>query len=656
MLPARSDDIVTIPATASPRLVIIVDAEEEFDWNAPFSPANRSVKSVAAQFRAHRIFEKYRITPAYAVDYPVASQDEGFRPLREMLESGACNIGAQLHPWVTPPHEEEVSERNSFAGNLPPDLERRKLARLTEIIQQNFGVHPKLYRAGRYGAGRDTTAILEDLGYEIDCSVLPGQSAGVEGPDYSGGIARPYWLGKKKSLLEIPVTVSTLGLSERFGDSLYGRLASPLGRAFKVPAVLARLGVLERIRLTPEGTTLEEARRLTRGLFKSGHRVFAVSYHSPSLIPGNTPYVRDDKDLRKFLGWLEGYMDFFFGEMGGEAATPVAIRDWAVSLGGMENVQRNDRVSIVDSRPRVSVVIPAYNSAATLGRALDSVFAQTVPPFETLVVDDCSTDGTPALAGKYADKGVRVIALRERSGAAGARNAGIHAAQGELIAFLDSDDAWLPGKLESQLDVIAGDHRLSLVSCASNLISPEGKDLGDLYGGHPPVVGPDAWKSLLVSNFIATPTVVARRAQLISLGCFDSRLKIGEDQDMWIRLALAGHVGFVPDSLVRVYGRQSSLSSWDLEEQLQYTLPMIERHVRALSGRLTSAETRTIRRERIGRLGRVAYAKGQRLRGARMVLEAVLLGYRPLESLYYLVNASGPATWLKGWIRQGAVK
>jgi glycosyltransferase involved in cell wall biosynthesis len=322
----------------------------------------------------------------------------------------------------------------------------------------------------------------------------------------------------------------------------------------------------------------------------------------------------------------------------------------------MEDVQRTDRVSIMDSRPRVSVVIPAYNSTATLERALHSVFAQTVAPFETLVVDDCSTDGTPALAEKYADKGVRLVALRRRSGAAGARNAGIHAAQGELIAFLDSDDEWLPQKLEKQLDVIMGDDRLALVSCASNLISPDGKDLGDLYGGHPPLVGPDVWKSLLVSNFIATPTVLARRAQLISLGCFDPRLKIGEDQDMWIRLALAGHVGFVTDSLVRVYGRQSSLSAWDLEEQLQYTLPMIERHVRALSGRLTAAETRTIRRERIGRLGRVAYGKGQRLRGARMVLEAVLLGYRPLESLYYLVNASGPATWLKGWIRQGALK
>ncbi len=129
----------------------------------------------------------------------------------------------------------------------------------------------------------------------------------------------------------------------------------------------------------------------------------------------------------------------------------------------------------------------------------------------------------------------------------------------------------------------------------------------------------------------------------MSLGCFDRTLKIGEDQDMWIRLALAGDVGFVPESLVRVHERENSLSNWDLEEQLQYTLPMIERHVHALSERLTKAEIRKIHGERIGRLGRVAYARGERIMGMRMVMEAMFLGYRPVENLYYLMNASPPA-------------
>jgi glycosyltransferase involved in cell wall biosynthesis len=656
MLPSGGSSLVAFPESASPRLVVIIDAEEEFDWDKPFSRSNRSVTTISSQVHAQRIFEKFGLKPTYAVDFPVASQEEGFKPLRELMQSGACEIGAQLHPWVTPPHEEVVCERNSFAGNLPADLERRKLERLTEMIEQNFGVRPKLYRAGRYGAGAATTAILEDLAYEVDCSVLPGQPAGALGPDYSGGTARSYWLGTDRKVFELPVTIATLGLGGRFGDALYTRFASPLGRSLKIPAVLARLGIMERIRLTPEGTTLEEAKRLTRRMFAAGQRVFAISYHTPSLMPGNTQYVRDARDLQTFLGWIEGYLEFFLSEMRGEVSTPLAIRDWARSLDGVEALDRTDRAMRLESGQRVSVIIPAYNSAATLARALQSVVVQTVPPLETLVIDDCSTDDTVAVAQAFSGHGVRVVGVSARAGAAGARNEGVKEAKGELVAFLDSDDEWLPTKLEKQLRLFDSNPRFSLVFCLSSLISPTGKDLGDVYGGHVPTVGRDAWKALLVTNFIATPSVLARRAQLLQLGGFDRNLKIGEDQDMWIRLALAGEVGFEPESLVRVHERANSLSNWNLDEQLLYTLPMVEKHVRALSGRLTRADIRKIRGERIGRLGRVAYTRGRRLQGARMVLEATLLGYRPLENLYYLMTASPPATELKTWIRRGLAR
>jgi glycosyltransferase involved in cell wall biosynthesis len=651
MLPAGGADIVRFPAAARPRLVVIVDAEEEFDWNEPFSRANRSVKTIASQFRAQRIFEKFGVIPTYAVDYPVASQEEGFRPLRELLQSGACNIGAQLHTWVTPPHEEEVCERNSFAGNLPASLERQKLEQLTDMIEKNFNVRPRLYRAGRYGAGAATTKILEDLKYEVDCSVLPGQSVGALGPDYSGGTAQPYWIGNERQILELPVTVSTLSVAGHLSDSLYYRFASPLGRALKIPGVLARLGIMERIRLTPEGTTLEEAQRLTRRMFHAGHKVFAVSYHTPSLTPGHTQYVRNEKELQSFLGWLDGYIEFFLDEMRGVVTTPLAIRDWAETL-RREALSPNDRAMRIEAGQRVSVVIPAHNSAATLARALESAVSQTAPPFETIVVDDCSVDDTVAIAESYADRGVRVVRLTERGGAAGARNEGIKAARGEFIAFLDSDDEWLPTKLEKQMRLMNSDEKLSLVSCAATLFAPGGRNLGDLYGGHSPTVGPDAWKALLVTNFIATPSVLARRDQLIKLGGFDRTLKIGEDQDMWIRLALIGDIGFEPENLVNVHEQEKSLSSWDLEEQLKYTLPMIEKHIRSLSGRLTHAEIRKIRGERIGRLGRVTYTRGERIRGARMVLEATLLGYRPVENIYYLITASAPATWLKDRVRR----
>jgi hypothetical protein len=114
-----------------PMLITTIDAEEDFDWTRPFSRAATDVKSMRSQHRAHQVFERYGVIPVYMVDHPVASQDAGRAPLRELLRSGACDIGAQLHPWVTPPFVEDVSTRNSYAGNLPRPLEFAKIKVLT---------------------------------------------------------------------------------------------------------------------------------------------------------------------------------------------------------------------------------------------------------------------------------------------------------------------------------------------------------------------------------------------------------------------------------------------------------------------------------------------------------------------------------------------
>src|SRR5712671_3057684 len=119
MFPVRERDIAFFPSEMKPRLIVIVDAEEEFNWRAPFSASNCSVSTMSAQYRAQQIFMRYGVIPTYAVDFPVAAQEDGFKPLLEFVQSRTCEIGAQLHPWVTPPHEEEVCERNSFASNLP---------------------------------------------------------------------------------------------------------------------------------------------------------------------------------------------------------------------------------------------------------------------------------------------------------------------------------------------------------------------------------------------------------------------------------------------------------------------------------------------------------------------------------------------------------
>src|SRR3954467_3096207 len=210
MLPASPHDIVAIPGTA-PRVICIVDAEEEFDWSAPFAIANNSVTNIKAQERAQAIFRRRGLVPTYAVDYPVAAQEQGYGPLRDIAQAGHCEIGAQLHPWVTPPFEEPIGETNSFACNLPYDLQARKTENLTAIIEKNFGIRPRLFRTGRYGAGPETVRLLEKFGYDVDCSVMPGPAITPSSPDYSNAPSQPYWLGTGKRILEIPVTASMVG-------------------------------------------------------------------------------------------------------------------------------------------------------------------------------------------------------------------------------------------------------------------------------------------------------------------------------------------------------------------------------------------------------------------------------------------------------------
>jgi peptidoglycan/xylan/chitin deacetylase (PgdA/CDA1 family) len=355
MLNPRAQAVVDLPPDTPPVLTVVIDTEEEFDWSAPFSSANVGTSHIRHQHRAQRIFEKYGITPTYLVDFPVAESEESRAVLREFVGGRHCEIGAHLHPWVNPPIEETVDARSSYPGNLPPSLERAKLMRLTDAISSAFGVRPVVYRAGRYGVGAASATMLEELGYEIDMSVVPYSDFRRDlGPDFGACGQRPYWFGQHRRLLELPLTVGWAGVLERAGKPLHDFVQSPLPRLFRAPGVLARLGLFERIRLSPEGITFDEMRRLTVALLRSGLRTFSLTYHSPSLLPGKTPYVRSASELDVFLDTLDRYFEFFVGELGGRTSTPMATRDLVLQASRFE--------------PRLGVSSPATASSLAAGR------------------------------------------------------------------------------------------------------------------------------------------------------------------------------------------------------------------------------------------------------------------------------------------------
>jgi glycosyltransferase involved in cell wall biosynthesis len=194
--------------------------------------------------------------------------------------------------------------------------------------------------------------------------------------------------------------------------------------------------------------------------------------------------------------------------------------------------------------PVISVVIPAFNSEAYLGACLDSVLAQTGDfALEVIVVDDGSTDGTAGLA--LTRPGVRLLRQSGNGGPSHARNAGLAAASGACVAFLDADDLWPPGSLGSRVDVLKRQPGAALVfgDCrqfddrgprAQTLLEAGG--LGRAAWGTGEIV-PDAYRLLLHDNFITTGSVVARRAALAAEGGFAEDLRLVEDLDLWLRLA-----------------------------------------------------------------------------------------------------------------------
>jgi phosphatidylinositol alpha-1,6-mannosyltransferase len=318
---------IRLPA-GRPILCIIVDAEEEFHWGRPVSARNNATSSIRYQKRAHEVFSSYDARPTYLVTYPIASDPSAVSVLRDYLADGQCDIGAQLHPWVTPPFDTETEERLSFPGNLPLALEREKLHRLAEAVRDSFDVQPTVYKAGRYGFGPSTASLLEDEGFLVDTSLIPRtRYTQAGGPDFSGFDYGPFWFGARRRLLELPVTRALTGLMADAAPSLYGMAERAPFRSLRAAGLLARARLLERVTLSPEGSDLAAMLRLTRTLLKRGERIFTLSYHSPSLEPGNTPYVQTHRDLAVFLDRISGFLSFFRDELGGVFLTVKELHD-----------------------------------------------------------------------------------------------------------------------------------------------------------------------------------------------------------------------------------------------------------------------------------------------------------------------------------------
>lgn len=312
-----------------PNLCVMIDAEEDYDWNHPFSRGNTRVSSFHDAALAQAVFDRHAVRPCYLASYPVVVDDEAAALLRGWLAQDRCTVGAHLHPWVTPPDEEVICLLNSFPCNLPRELERRKLQVLLEAMQDRLGQTPKVYKAGRNGFRFERRELLTDAGFEVDVSVQPGRNyAGLGGgPNFLGCPSQPFWSDGSRRLLHLPMTYGVTRPAHELADRGTQRiLASKTARRLRVPSLFSRFSWLERALLTPDGMTLDAMRRMVGKLAGRGQRVFMLSMRSSSFTPGCTPYARTTMDVDHLLARLDRFLEFFKTELGGTSATPLEIR------------------------------------------------------------------------------------------------------------------------------------------------------------------------------------------------------------------------------------------------------------------------------------------------------------------------------------------
>jgi len=315
--------------------------------------------------------------------------------------------------------------------------------------------------------------------------------------------------------------------------------------------------------------------------------------------------------------------------------------------------------------PKVSVIIPAYNAAATLPETLAALRSQTWTDWEAIVVDDGSTDQTGEIALQTADPRIRVL-RQPNGGQAIARNCGLVAARGSLIAFLDADDWWTATALADRVAALEDNPAAVLAYSWTDYVDDDNQlrhpGFRDRHQGQ-------VFTALLLNNFIENGSnPLIRRSALEQVGGFQTELIPAEDWDLWLRLAGLGEFVLIPEAQVRyrVSDRSSSANLRRLERACNAVL---ERHL-AKAGPRSSALGRSARSRFYKGLACKALTAGPRDRGrgwrsARLLLLALWFGPHLWREWRFLAILSGkigltillgPQRFDRLWSRSGASK
>jgi hypothetical protein len=298
--------------------IISIDTEEDNWDNFLVQPTLNNIKRIDL---IQKLFDRLHIKPTYLITHSVANDQESVIYLKSILESDRCEIGTHLHPWNTPPLEEELIPSNTMLSNLSEELQFKKLYRLHHKIKDSFNYIPQSFRAGRYGLNSSLVKNLIKFNYMVESSITPFLDwRSFHGPDYSNfGLLNPYWISdqdlstenKDSKLLEVPLSAGFLQKNFFRANNLFNKFKYFPYKNFRIIGFLAQLHLLNKVRLTPEGYSFWEMRQLVKVMQGNGIKTFNLSFHSNSLLPGRTPFVRSERELVQFLIKLETIIQYF---------------------------------------------------------------------------------------------------------------------------------------------------------------------------------------------------------------------------------------------------------------------------------------------------------------------------------------------------------
>lgn len=307
----------TTLTSSAPLLVVVSIDTEEDNWE----PARDKIRvsNIRALPSLHRTFEAFGIRPTYFCSYQVVRVPWARSVLHDIAVNGSAEIGAHLHPWNTPPMREALVPRHTMMKNIPLELQEEKLLVLTDAVTTVLGSRPRSFRAGRYGLGPTGARLLARCGFTVDSSVTPflDWRRYDDGPDHRDAPRAVYRPSLDNltlpslngPLVEVPISV---GYTRRPFDRWARRHERMIDWRIG-PVSLASLAFrshfLRKVQLSFETDSVRDMLTLTQQLVRDGARILHLTWHSPSLVEGLSPFTRTVADRHRFRANIDRYFD-----------------------------------------------------------------------------------------------------------------------------------------------------------------------------------------------------------------------------------------------------------------------------------------------------------------------------------------------------------